>query len=454
MNPLTILLVLTILTNFVLMTRGVLKADVGMTLTALASLILVGFVDPHESLTALQHGFAEFANIAVLFTAIAVPSHMLARSDALDKVGMWLGEKIGRAARGRSKLEKTLHTNIDHVFLVVAASMFMTWFFAGTLHNTTSILISAAIVTVLCKSYKVPPVPVLAGALVASNLGGFSTRWGDTPNIIEAQTWGLTHSQFFTQILWVNLGLVLILTTLITFIVKRTMGKRKDKALDRASIAYSMVEFRSRKRNTIIDKRLAGFGLLGLIIGVGGSLFFPSYELVLASLGIIVSVFGDYAEHRSKALFALGMETYATLISIFVLAQVMANSSIGVGTQLATLLEASNAAIPVIVLISYFGTLLTEAASWATAASPIVHNISQSTVSAWALGSGICAGSSSLITAATAGVILLNETKDNDPEDRITFGRFMPYGIGISAGIMLPYYIFVLSLGDYFGTWK
>ena len=438
----TIILLLLIVGNFVVLTKGWLETSVGMTLVMLLSLLLVGPTEAHH---ALREGFAGFASIFVLFTAIAVPSHQLARSDLLNKAGTNLGEWIGNKARGRNLLERITKSNIDQIHLVVASSMLMTFFFAGVLHNTTSILISAAIITVLCKSYKIPTIPVLSGALVASNLGGFSTRWGDTPNIVEAQVWGLTHADFFGQIMWVNLGLIFFLIILINWLVRRTIKKEGSKVPSEFELTYSMIEFRTVKNNIKIDQRLALIGFVGLMIAVVIPLFFPAYELLLAGSAIVFCILMDYPKHRNHALFTLGINTYANLFSIFVIAQVMAYSSIGIGSQLEHLLEASNASVPLIIIISYFGTLLTEAASWATAAAPIVHSVDQSTKSAWALGAGICAGSSSLITAATAGIILLSETKDNELKDRMTFGKYVPVGIGFSA-FMVLYYVIVLSL--------
>ena len=98
-----------------------------------------------------------------------------------------------------------------------------------------------------------------------------------------------------------------------------------------------------------------------------------------------------------------------------------------------------------IAVASYVGTLLTEAASWASAATPIVHSQAPTHLAAWALGSGIFAGSSSLVTAASAGIILVQETKNNPEGSKITFGSYVIFGLLFSL-FMLGYYIVVLSL--------
>ena len=429
---LTCMLLGIILLNFALLTKGILKTEVGMTLTAIIAIILAG---PSDGVRALQQGFEEFARIAVLFTAVAVPAHMLIRSAALHKLGMVVGELLGKV---------TTRSKVDPVFAVVSVSLTMTYVLAALFHNTTSILLSVTLTTLLCKSYRIPVIPTLSGQLVASNLGGFSTRWGDTPNIVEAQTWGLNQSAFFSQILPVNIGVMVLLILFVYVLVKFHVKKNQIKRISPVHATYAMIEFRSARRDTIIDKRLLFFGVTGLGIAVVGSLLFPTYEILIASFAIAYCTIGDYSEHRSKTIFTLGIETYATLIAIFILAQVMTHASIGIGQQLQDILKANKSIVPSIILLSYLGTLFTEAASWATAASPIVHALNSSSRSAWALGAGICAGSSSLITAATAGMLLLVETAENDQEERMTFGKYLFTGLCFSS-IMMIYYMIVLS---------
>jgi Na+/H+ antiporter NhaD/arsenite permease-like protein len=401
-----------------------------MALTALIAIVLAG---PVEGLQALSDGFMEFAYIAVIFTAIAVPSHQLERSGFLAKIGMRIGNWLEFIS---SKLP------IKISFAVIAMSLVMTYTLAATLHNTTSILVSATIITALCSSYKIPAIPVLGGALVASNLGGFSTRWGDTPNIIEAKTWGLNHAAFFQEIMPINIGLLIILIIYVQFRVSR---KNSGSQISSLHLALRAEEFRESGDNILVNMRLTAIGIVGITIAVIGSMFFPKYELILSALAVIFCVAGDYPNQRSKAMMALGMHTYATLASIFVLAQVMAHTGIGVGDQVISLLGSTDASTWGTVMISCLGTLLTEAASWASAAASLVFNVDPTIRSAWALGAGICAGSSSVITAATAGVILLNETSGNPKESRMTFGNYLSTGLSFST-IMIVYYVLVLTL--------
>jgi Na+/H+ antiporter NhaD/arsenite permease-like protein len=445
MNVLALLLVLAIIANFTLMARGVLAPYVGMTLTALIALAIVGFANPSEALQSAQSGAAGFARVAILFTAIAAPSHMLARGEGLDKLGLWLGESIGwLAARGRDGSRFT-RAILDPILLIVFASIFLTWMMAAMLHNTTAILISAGVVSALCRSYGTPAVPVLSGTLVASNLGGFSTRWGDTPNIIEAHTWGLRASAFATEILPVNLLLLFLLATAVYIITRIRLRRLPTPPSSALIVSHAKVQFRSRKRNVHVNVRLTLVGIIGLACAISGTTLFSRYEIATSVTAILFCVALDYGDSREEGLFALGGETYATLAAIFIVANVVASRTAGIGRILSYLLRSHHGNLPLIIGVSYLGTLLTEAGSWATAAAPIVHAADTSVSAAWALGAGICAGSSSLITAATAGVILLRETRANREGERITFGNYVGFGLLFSL-FMVVFYSIALTL--------
>jgi Na+/H+ antiporter NhaD/arsenite permease-like protein len=71
---------------------------------------------------------------------------------------------------------------------------------------------------------------------------------------------------------------------------------------------------------------------------------------------------------------------------------------------------------------------------------PPIQQLDPSHAAAWALGGGICAGSSSLVTAASAGIILAEESQRfNDPEHAITFRRYLAFGLPFSLFMLIFY---------------
>lgn len=436
---LTLILLFTILAAFVCMTKGKLQQEVAMPLAALVGLALVGVQDAKagsaEVDLVLREAFSEFSRIAVIFTAVAVPAHILQRAGALNWLAMLIGEWLGLVIR---------RLKVGPFTVVPAACLLASYCMAALFHNTTSILVCACVIVLICQSYGLRPLPVLLGSLVASNLGGFSTRWGDTPNITQAHIWQLHHSDFIWEILPINIGLMLILSATVSLLIWRRKQHTPTKS-DNFDVVHALVAFRSARRTNPIDRRLLCIGLLGLAIAIIGPMIYPSKELAICALGISLCVLLERSDHRRETLLALRIETYATLCAIFILAQVLAHSQIGVGEHLKSGLAMSGMSVWSIATASYLGTLFTEAASWATAVSPIVYASAPTHDAAWALGAGICAGSSSLVTAATAGIILTRETEQNGEDARVTFGAYLGFGLCFSL-VMLAYYIIVLSI--------
>lgn len=435
---LTLLLVLAILAAFVSMTKGKLQQEVAMLLAALAGLVLVGINDGrtgnHDAEQVLANSFAQFSRIAVLFTAVAVPAHILQRAGALNWLAMLVGEWLGILV---------VRLRTAPFIVVPAACLSLTYLLAALFHNTTSILVCAYVTVLICKSYELRPLPVLLGSLVASNLGGFSTRWGDTPNITEATAWQLNHRDFFLEIMPINIGLLIILCAVVSIRLWRRSSNVSEG--DQFERVQAFVGFRSARRSDHIDRRLLVIGLIGLAAAIIGPMLYPASEIAISSGGILFCVIAERRNHRKETLLALRIETYATLCAIFILAQVLAHSHIGIGEQIRAWLGTSGMSVWSIATTSYLGTLLTEAASWATAASPIIQASAPTHEAAWALGAGVCAGSSSLVTAATAGIILTRETRDNSEDAKVTFSSYLLFGLAFSL-IMLAYYIIVLSI--------
>jgi len=417
---------------FVAMARGWLRQEVAMPLVALLALAVT---PPGEAGHALGEAFGSFGRIAVLFTAVAVPAHALEQSGALTWVGLLVGQLVG-IAMGRLRLSPRV--------AVSGICLLMTYVMAGLFHNTTSILVCARVITTICESYGVRALPVLSGALIASNLGGFSTRWGDTPNIKEAELWGLSHRDFFGEILPVNVGALLLVWVAVVIWLRRNRGVTMAPT-DTFVTTYMVSRFQRSRLLTPIDGRGLVAGLLGMGAAVLAPMLAPQFELGLSGLAIVFTTLAVRSEHQRDTLLALGVETYATLCGILVLAHVMAGTSIGIGEALRGALAASGMSIWAVVLVSYVGTALTEAASWVMAAGPMIHAAAPDRAVAWALGAGICAGSSSLVTAASAGIILTRETEANKPDARVTFGSYIWFGLSVSL-LMLCFYIVVLSV--------
>jgi Na+/H+ antiporter NhaD/arsenite permease-like protein len=419
---------------FFAMTKYEVPLPLAMTLVSLAFLVIQWESAP----TILREGFAHYAIITVLFTAVAIPAHMIERSQGFKWVAAWLGHKLGKTRLRHPRLTTPL---------LVGILLLVTYVTAGLMHNVTSILIMTPVIIRLCASYQVPSRWILSAALIASNLGGFSTRWGDTPNIIESGTWGLNASDFFREVLPANLIVMAALIFIATFLTQRSISKRSRQAGATQvphytlQIAQTAADWKKAKADLAIDRRLLSIGVGSLVFFIVLQLIFPKLDITIGAITIVAAVLLERKKERYHTLTSLGFDVYLAFAAIFVLAGCVSNSWIG--ATLYQQLIAAKAAPWVITVTGYFGTTFTEAASWATAVSGSIFQLDASHAAAWALGGGICAGSSSLVTAASAGIILAEESQRfNDPAHAITFKRYLAFGLPFSLFMLVFYSLY------------
>jgi len=375
-----------------------------------------------------ESAFRDFGPVAILFTAVAVPAHMIERSNAFTWLGAALGTQIGWL---RLRTELAVH-------LLVFVLLLITFIAAALFHNITSIMVMVPITITICSQYGIPTRWLLSGQLIASNLGGFSTSWGDTPNIIERTAWSLTNRDFTLEILPVNLGVLGLLTIAVIPLTRSAMRDR----IDNVRIAIARASQRLERMYIVVDKRLLLVGLSTLALFITLQWVNRELELAAAAITIAIAVLADRPEDRLRSLQALDLDLYMVLGSIFVLARAVDKSLIG--ESLARLVRDAGGAPFVIAISAYFGTLLTEAASWASATAPAVHVVNASHAGAWSLGAGICAGSSSLLTAASAGLVLWSQSRRFAGHE-VNFGRYLTFGLPASL-VMLVLYIMYFTI--------
>lgn len=426
-----LLMLLLLFGAFFAMTKYEVPLPLAMTLVSLAFLVIQWESAP----VILRTGFEHYANITVLFTAVAVPAHMIERSQGFKWVAAWLGHQLGKVRLRRPRLTTPL---------LVGVLLLTTFVTAALMHNVTSILIMTPVIIRLCASYNVPSRWILSAALIASNLGGFSTRWGDTPNIIESATWNLGAGDFMREVVPANLIVLAVLIAVATFLTQRGISAQSRRAGAAQvphytlQVAQTAADWKKAKADLAIDRRLLAVGLVTLVCFIVLHVIFTTLAIAIGAVTIIVAVLLDRRKERYHTLTSLGFDVYLAFAAIFVLAGCVSHSWIG--STLHQQLMAVKAAPWGIAVTGYFGTTFTEAASWATAVSNSIYQLEPSHAAAWALGGGICAGSSSIVTAASAGIILAEESQRfHDPEHVITFRRYLAFGLPFSLFMLLFY---------------
>lgn len=442
-----VLMLVLLAAGFFAMTRYDVPLPLAMSLVACSFLALQEGTGPNgrpNSENALVHGFQHYAPIAILFTAVAIPAHMIERSNGFRWFAAYLALRLARFRIKQPRLTLPL---------LVSLMLGLTYVAAGLMHNVTSILIMTPIIIRLCDSFGVPSRWLLCGALIASNLGGFSTRWGDTPNIVESDVWKLSAGDFVREVMPANLIVMFVLGVVVLRLTRREVA-RAPVVPDGLTVTVNGVKIRDLDapiiwkkvlRDLAVDRHLLFVGLGTLSAFIVLHVIFDEYKFVIGAVAILAAILLERGDHRFATLKSLGFDVYLAFAAIFVLAECVGNSWIGDELQalIRSTAPAEQEAQPwAISLTGYLGTMFTEAASWATLASEKIHATSISHSAAWALGGGICAGSSSLVTAASAGVILAEESGRFKDAHAITFRRYLPFGLTFSAFMLIFYSAF------------
>src|SRR6185503_13493022 len=85
--PAGVLMLVLLFSAFFAMTKYEVPLPLAMTLVSLAFLVIQWTAAP----AILREGFSHYAIITVLFTAVAIPAHMIERSQGFKWVAAWLG---------------------------------------------------------------------------------------------------------------------------------------------------------------------------------------------------------------------------------------------------------------------------------------------------------------------------------------------------------------------------
>lgn len=311
--PAGVLMLVLLFGAFFAMTRYEVPLPLAMTLVSLAFLV----IQWTNAEAILNDGFKHYAKITVLFTAVAIPAHMIERSQGFKWIAAWLGHQLGKI--------RLRHPRLTTPLLVVVL-LLATYVTAGLMHNVTSILIMTPVIIRLCASYQVPSRWILSAALIASNLGGFSTRWGDTPNIIESATWGLSAGDFMREVLPANLVVMAVLIIVATLLTQRGISRRSREAgktqvpFYTLQVAQTAADWKKAKADLAIDRRLLSIGLVLLVFFIVLHVVFTTLAIAIGAITIVTAVLLERKKARYHTLTSLGFDVYLAFAAIFVLA--------------------------------------------------------------------------------------------------------------------------------------
>jgi Na+/H+ antiporter NhaD/arsenite permease-like protein len=183
--------------------------------------------------------------VLIVMTSVQVAVGCILEAGAAQRVSLW----IARATA--SRILRRVPATVLLPLIFVPTAMII----AAALHNLTAILLCAPIAIAVGRAYGVNPTIMLSAMLIASNLGGASMAFGDTPAIIQRSYWGFSCATFAAAMLPRNLVILFLLTGMscaLTWFPTRANGVRPREILERlrrrdseeAQAAYGPIEWR------------------------------------------------------------------------------------------------------------------------------------------------------------------------------------------------------------------
>lgn len=395
-------------------------------LAALAILVVQGA----GSQELLSRAAPNIITVLVVMSTTQLAIHNILRSGAGDRVSVWVAMLAAQRWLRR----------VPSAMLLPLIFVPLTMLLAALFHNVTGILIAVPLAIDLCRRYEVRSSALLSAMLISSNLGGASMATGDTPAIIQRQLWGFTPIVFTANMLPINLIVLAVLTAITCFVTWLPDRQRKVNWFDTLKRLKARDHLADYSRYSAAEQQQAIISAIALATFIGLQFAFPKYALVTGCLVLGALICFTPREKHVEAYTALGLEAIIVIVSLFIVASAVEHTP--VVHYLAEYLK-SNQRGGAIEFVAYLLTTGISADGSAATLAPVVHRISAGSFSsAWALASGICAGSSTLLTAASAGAIINAVSRRAGCE--LTFRTYSAFGVPFSIVMMVLYLTFNL----------
>lgn len=398
------------------------RPEIGMARAALVAAFISLACNPVSIPTVLALASKQIFTVIVVMSATTLPVIFILE----DGIGEKISAAIVRLFAHRFLRRVPTSVLLPVLFLPISMIVAM-W-----LHNIPAIGVLAPLAIVLAKRFSAPIHPVLFGMLVASNLGGASFAAGDTPAIIQRQTFGFGVATFSSAMVPRNLVVLFALVVAVTiwsWWPNRHKNTSWMELYDRL-MARDTFDVHSCVVPKINFLRIGAFAALAAIFG---SQFFSTTATLLVSLTIMI-IFLATSNRFMASTFILGQETIIAIVGLFVLAVSVEQTPL-MHSLVQGMIHNNKGGVE---LAAYLVTAAISADGAAAMLTQLVHTQANGAYSAaWSLASGICAGSSMLLTSASAGPILLEVAHRNNVE--ISFRDYAKFGVPFSAAMISIY---------------
>ncbi len=390
------------------------------------AMLLLRLVDQHHAF----HGTHEILGID--WNTVFLLIGMMTIASTMGRTGafQWMALKAAKLARG-------------HPFWIIVLLSAGTAVLSAGLDNATTVVLMAPVTILICEALEVDPVPYLIFVVLSSNIGGTATLIGDPPNIMI----GSAAHFSFVDFLMVDTPIAIF--AMIAFFGVAWLFVHR----------YVRVSLRQRARLREFDESLAitDAGLLRKCAIVGGLTLaaFCIHDVIHLEPATIAlagaTLLMVWQKGGVEEIFH-GVEwgTIFFIIGLFVMVAALASTGV-IGLFSGYLLAITGDNILVLTMgvlvvsaivsglignIAYVAAMNAVLLNLAAAKHPELIGVAQIQAADmlpvwWALSIGACFGGNSTLlgTAANVAVAGISE-RSGYP---MTFGRFLKYGIPVTA---------------------
>ena len=392
-------------------------------LSGASLMLLLGVLTQHEAFNVEELG----VDWNVIFLLLS----MMIIVDLMKPTGVFEYVAIKSAKMGRGSPVKILA-----IFAVVTAIA------SAFLDNVTTVLLIAPVTLHIADALEVDPIPFLISCALASNIGGTATLIGDPPNIMIGSRAGLDFMAFIY-----NLAPVIILILAVYLVMAKMMWGRMLKTREELKARIMALDEREAiKDRPLLIKSLAVLGAVMAGFVLHGRLGLQPATVALSGAALMLLL--ARKDEPDGSLLAVEWSTLFFFIGLFIIiGGVVKVGLIGwLSVQVLHLTHGNFLGTSMLVMwFSAFASALIDNIPFVATMNPLIidmakqiwPNLSGTALLHqpqlmpvwWSLALGACLGGNGTAIGASANVIVLGMSEKMGR--KITFGRFMLYGIPV-----------------------
>jgi Na+/H+ antiporter NhaD/arsenite permease-like protein len=339
-------------------------------------------------------------------------------------------------------------------FAVMALFSVVTAVLSALLDNVTTVLLIAPVTVLVCQALDLEPVPFLITEALASNIGGAATLVGDPPNIMIASKAGLTFMDFIN-----NMGpVVIVIMAAYLVSIKIIFGRRMSVREENRKRIMAMDERESIRDKSLLIKSLAVLGITMAGFVFHGALHLEPAAVALSGAAILLLVSRVKEPHH--LLSEVEWSTLFFFIGLFIIIGGVVKVGLIRWLSVKMLLFAGGDMFGLsmaVMWFSAFASAFIDNIPYVATMNPLIidmakqmwPNLSGSALLHhpdlmpvwWSLALGACLGGNGTIIGASANVIVAGMSEKIG--NKITFGRFMLYGMPLMVESVIISTIYV-----------